>query len=324
MAWHGLTEVREDLTLANCWLARWDIAPEKLTLPDGTETPFRILRSIPTEGSNDTDTGAIGAPFDPETYKPVSNRKLLAEVAEGVEGEDVRLASVGSLKGRTRVFLSFEMGLSYRAAGRDFRPFLNVGNSHDKSSPLWLNSSNDCTVCNNTFTLNLSLGGHIMGVRHTKLSAVKVGKFGAAIAVALKGHSDFKAEFERLGMEKCDADTARAFFAGTLGTPDAELSERTRNAIDRLVTLYRGGAGNGGRDWADVFSAATDFYTHEAANGAGDAAANWKNYLSSEFGSGKAKKLGVWEDVTNPAKRAARVAIGRRILGGGVTVSAQG
>ncbi len=323
MAWHGLTVVKDDLSLDNCWLNDWDVAPEKLLLPDGTETPFRVLRSVPTGKGTppDDDSGMIGIAYNPETYKPVSNAKFLAQLREGVEGEDVKLDSVGAICERTRIFASFEMGLAYRAAGREFRPFLNVGNSHDQSSPLWVNTSNTCTVCDNTFTLNMALGGTVYGVKHTKHSAPKMAKLGFAIAEMLKGHLTFKADFEALGMEACTVDAARAFFAGLLGTPGAQLSARTEGIVDRLVQLFRGGAGNNGRDWADVFSAVTDFYTHEAANGQGTPDAAWKNFLSSEFGAGKAKKSGVWAEITDAKKRAARVAVGKSILTEGVSIT---
>lgn len=322
MAWHGLTDVREDLSLDNCWLGKWDVKPEVLKVGD-EETPFRILRSFPTTTGEDADTdnGLVGKPFDPDTYKPFTNAAFLKQLREGVEGADLVLDSVGAICGRTRIFASFAMGLSYRAAGREFKPFLNVGNSHDQSSPLWVNTSNTCTVCNNTFTLNMALGGTIWGVKHTKHSAPKMRTLGVSVVAMLEGHKTFKTDFEALGLLSVTQDDARAFFVGLLGTPGSELSARTESAIDRLMQLFRGGAGNNGRDWADVFSAATDFYTHEAANGNGSQEANWKNFLSSEFGSGKEKKLGVWAEVTNEAKRKARIAIGKDILRGGVSVT---
>jgi hypothetical protein len=324
MAWHGLTDVKEDLSLDNCWLAKWDVKPEVLKVGD-EETPFRILRSFPNEewddDDADTDNGLVGKPFDPDTYKPFTNASFLKQLKEGTIGEDLKLDSIGAICERTRIFASFEMGLSYRAAGREFRPFLNVGNSHDQSSPLWVNTSNTCTVCNNTFTLNMSLGGTVWGVKHTKHSAPKMRTLGMSITAMLEGHTKFKAEFEALGMMPVSQNDARAFFVGLLGTPDAELSTRTENTVDRLMQLFRGGAGNHGRDWADLFSAVTDFYTHEAANGAGTPDANWKNFLSSEFGNGKKEKLGVWGEVTSEAKRNARIAIGRSILGGGAMVT---
>jgi len=86
------------------------------------------------------------------------------------------------------------------------------------------------------------------------------------------------------------------------------------NTIDRLVALFKTGAGNNGDDMADVFQGLTDYYTHEAASGKGDETANWKNFVSSEFGAGKTAKMESWNILTDAKLRKATIALGNKVL----------
>ncbi len=182
-AWHGLTVVREDLSLDNCILNKWDIESTRLLVPSGkmtiqneieipemVATPFSILKA------NDIQT-VIGTPYAPESYKPITNKSFLAMAKESLKDvEGVNLESAGSIMARGRVFLSFALPDIFRAAGRDFKAFLNFGNGHDRSSILWANTSNICTVCNNTFSANMAEMGKAMGLKlkHTKHSSLKL------------------------------------------------------------------------------------------------------------------------------------------------------
>jgi hypothetical protein len=308
MAWHGLTEVVEALALATCWLTEWDVLPQVLQV-NGNDTPFRVLTAT------DKPDLIIGQAYDPDSYKPVTNKRLLAQVATALEGEqDVALDSVVSIRNRCRVALSFELGQSYKAAGREFRGFLNIGNSHDKSSPLWVNTSNICTVCDNTFSMNMAAAGRIFGVKHTKMSEPKIGRLSDVLSAALELQKAFAANLDRLTLVKCNVDDCRALLAGWLGTPKSPLSTRSENVVERIVALYGKGAGNSGRDLADVFQAVTDYYTHEAASAAADAAAKWKNFVSSEYGNGAESKTEFWNVLLNADKRAALMGIGKDVL----------
>ena len=64
---------------------------------------------------------------------------------------------------------------------------------------------------------------------------------------------------------------------------EIEVSTRRENQVNRLTELFRTGKGNNGRDRSDVFGAVTDYYSHESAGGLENP---WKQFESSEFGSG--------------------------------------
>ncbi len=183
------------------------------------------------------------------------------------------------------------------------------------SSPLWVNTSNICTVCNNTFTANLADAGLIMSVKKTQFSDFKLADMGKAIAAMFKGQKAFAKTLGQLAGVACDEKTAREFFAGFLTpNPEAPLSTRASGNVDSLIQLFKSGAGNNGDDFSDVFQAATDFFTHSAASSQADAGAQWKNFVSSEFGAGKTAKMEAWSFLTDEKLRKGTIQIGRKVL----------
>lgn len=325
MAWHQLTDVKPDLSLDNCWLSTWDYRPERLRTESGAPTQFYRLgvtdEAIVTkdENGNLMDEAnfyplTIGTPYNSDSFKPLLNSKINDLLLRGTKGKDMLLASCGTVKARGRQFWSFQVGEKYSAGGRDFLPFYNIGNGNDKSSPLWQNISNTCTVCNNTFQQNMLQAGLIMEVKKTKYSDLQIGDFSAAMKAMLTGQQTFAKEFDALAMTKISEDDARAFFAGFAADPEKAMGTRSINTVERLLQLFKGGAGNEGKNLADVFSAITDFYTHEAASGKGDMEANWKNFVSSEFGSSRNKKQEAWIILNTPKTFKGLVGIGRKIV----------
>lgn len=304
MGWHGKTDVKPELAIGNCWLKDWDYVPRKLQM-DGKDLPFAAL------GVTDVPDLIVGEPYTPKTFKPITNAKLLELLDKAIGDKDMPLASCGTIQSRGKQFLSFETGAIYTAGGREFKAYFNVGNGNDKSCPLWQNISRTCTVCFNTFTQNLLGGGLIMEVKKTQFSEFKLADFGKAAKAMLAGEREFQAQFESLALTPVTLDDARAFFAGflSIGKNKDEMSTRAENTVERLLQLFRGGAGNNGENWADAFSAITDFYSHESA---GENV--WKNFVSSEFGAALSKKQFAWAVVCVENSRNATIAAGRKLL----------
>ena len=161
--WHGLNIVREEITLADNCLRKWDLVPTPLYFADGTPAfseeneDGKVSPQWTLARCTDKPSLQIGAPYNPATFRPISNSEFLKLVEDSIAGTDHKIVSVGSVRNRGRVFLSVELkGMEkFKAGGREFSAFLNFGNGHDKSSVLWLNTSNTCTVCDNTFSMNL-------------------------------------------------------------------------------------------------------------------------------------------------------------------------
>jgi hypothetical protein len=312
-AWHGLSEVKPELTLEDNWLTGWEIAPEPLFFKGEVESGFSILQCT------DKPEIRIGAPYNPLTFKPIGNADFLQLLRDSIGGTSHKIVSVGSVRNRGRVFLTIELnGMEkFKAAGRECSGFLNFGNGHDKSSVLWVNTSNVCTVCDNTFGMNLfqaenkaqdSKDDLNIRQRHTKNASLKLPEIGKLIDKAVGVQGEFAVAMDSLALQAVTVDKARDIFAGFIGRnvkleiaeENGGLSTRAGNTVDRLEQLFRGGAGNRGENMADVFSAVSDYYTHESSGGDNLA----KQIVSSEFANGAAwrAKTDFW-NVTNDTER---------------------
>ena len=110
---------------------------------------------------------------------------------------------------------------------------------------------------------------------------------------------------ESLANQTVTADNVREIFTGFVAPVDAEkLSTRAENTVDRLVSLFNGGAGNNGRNMADAFSAVTDYYTHESSGGENKE----KQFLSSEYGAGAQRKAEFFSLVSKGGDRLVNIA----------------
>ncbi len=316
MAWHGLTLVNPNLTLENCHLNGWDYVPEVVKIgANNVPTRFRMLgvsdgAMVPLNPDNEVSELnplvplIIGDSYDVNTFKPILHKRIIPLLIKATEGKDLFLASCGSIKNRGRHYWSFQLGEQYRSGGRDFTPFLNIGNGNDQSSPLWQNTSNTCTVCNNTFQLNSLGAGLIMEVKKTKFSELALGDFSQAMKAILAGQREFAQMFDALATTAVTEEAARQFLAGFFAkAANQPLSAQAVNNIDFVIELFKTGDGNEGKTLADLFSGLTDFYTHFSASGKKDEGAKWKNFVSSEFGAGKDAKQKAWTAINVDSQR---------------------
>lgn len=315
MGWHKLTEVQEVITLDDNWLRKWDIVPavlSKRTMRAGSsvveETKWRVLECP------DVPDLEIGSAYNSETFRPITNAEFLKLVGDSIAGTDHKIASVGSVRNRGRVFLSIELvgKEKFTAAGRPFSAYLNFGNGHDKSSVLWANTSNTCTVCDNTFSFNLFAVENAkteqtelaIRQRHTPNAVLRFPEIAKLIDKAVGVQAEFAKAFDSLAQQPCDTNTARQLFAGHIGreltTPKAiegGLTTRGVHKVGRLTELFLTGRGNHGKDMSDVVSAVSDYYTHESVRG-GDMA---RQFASSEYESGASLKREFLNIMTAPA-----------------------
>lgn len=311
-AWHGLTEVRDQLTLTDNWLAQWDVVPEVLSrrvltpgnIPAYEDTKWRVL------GCSDVPELEIGAVYNSETFRPITNAEFLKLVSDSIAGTGHKIVSVGSVRNRGRVFLSLELKgkEKFTAAGREFSAYLNFGNGHDKSSVLWANTSNTCTVCDNTFSCNLfavenarkDQADFAIRQRHTINAAFRFPAIAALIDKAIGVQAEFALAFDTLASVQVTTVTAREIFAGHIGRDIAPaaiengLTVRGLQKVNRLTELFQTGAGNRGENLADAVSAVTDYYTHESVRGGNKA----RQFASSEYETGSQEKRDFFKTVT--------------------------
>lgn len=299
-AWHGLTIVRKKLDLDHNCLTEWDIVPAEVFLKMPDEKKPNILLPFKQLICTDKPDLLIGQPYNPDTYHPITNEQFLKMVHDAISGTGHKVVSIGSVRNRGRIFISVEVkGLSeFKAGGRTFEPYLNFGNGHDKSSVLWVNLSEICTVCDNTFSFNLHKvedkqgnGGLSLEQRHTKNVEAKLPEISKLVDQAVGVQREFAEAFESLTKKKVTVKTAERIYAGFIAMPQAEeLSTRSRNIVSRLTDLFQTGAGNKGENRADLFQGATQYYTHENSGGKRLS----RQYFSSEFGTGAQRKHEFW------------------------------
>lgn len=328
-AWHGLTVVQSVIHLVSCWLAKWDVIKLPMMEPDGSQSEFcRIV-------CTDDNKIRIGNPVHCDSYGLVTNADFLRVINEAIrEIPGAVVASVGSVCGRSRIFVSIKLEelAEFKAAGRTFVPYLNFLSSHDMSAPFAVNTSNICTVCNNTFGMNLaSVGRQYSGLK----AAEQASREAKAVRVVLKHTKNvmdrlnnvpeivdgfhgaqmlFKLKMDEIAKQSIGLDDANALFAGFLADKPEDLKEkmstRRANQVSRLVELFRNGAGNEGKNRADWFSAATDYYSHENAGGDD----RMRQFVSSEYGSGQTAKERAWRLVTDDKAVTATLARGKAVL----------
>ena len=298
MGWHNLTQINEVLDLKNNWLTKWDIQEVGLQTAEGVEVPFKILT-----GTDDQEV--IGKPFA-GTYTPVTNKAFLDMIGEAISGvKGAVVESVGSVNNRGRVFVSISIkGMDKYVIGeRKFYDYLSFGNSHDQSSAVWVNGSNTCVVCNNTFIYNLNSTGSEVRcrVKHSKDISMRLDNIVEIVDAYAGQQSKWKAEFERLMQEPMKEDQARNFYAGFLLRNDnpehniRELGPKTLTKVERLTELFVNGRGNNGDDRADCFQGGTEFYTHFSSRNEGKNIQ--RQVFSSDFGLAKAAKTRLWNSI---------------------------
>ena len=310
MGWHGLTQINENLDLKNNWLTKWDIQEVGLQTNAGVEVPFKILT-----GTDDQEV--IGKPFA-GTYTPVSNKAFLDMVGEAISGvKGSVVESVGSVNNRGRVFVSLSIkGMDkFKVGDREFLDYLNFGNGHDQTSAVWANASNTCTVCDNTFSMNLNGEQEVkIKVKHSKDVVARLENISEVIDAYAGTQAKFKAEFERLLNEPIKVDAARNLFAGWMIRSNSEeghdLGPKTLTKVNRVTELFKFGNGNTGSNRADAFSAVTDYYTHESTRNAGRNVQ--RQLFSSDYGLGRMAKTDFWNVIRNDDRVNTYVANGKK------------
>lgn len=312
MGWHGLTEIKADLDLKDNWLTKWDIQEVELQTTAGVEVPFKILTAT-------DDNEFIGKPFA-GTYTPVNNKAFLDMIGEAISGvKGAIVESVGSVNNRGRVFVSISIkGMEkFKVGDRVFHDYLNFGNGHDQTAAVWANASNICTVCDNTFSMNLNGEQDIKcKVKHSKDVVARLDNIVEIIDAYAGTQAKFKAEFERLLNEPMKADKARNLFAGWMIRSNSDegndLGPKTLTKVNRLTELFESGRGNTGSNRADAFSAVTDYYTHESTRNGGRNVA--RQVFSSDFGLGRMAKTSFWNTIRSDDSVNAYVANGKKAL----------
>jgi hypothetical protein len=234
---------------------------------------------------------------------------------KALEGTQHTLVSIGTVCNRAKRFATFDLASlsKYKAGGREFQPYLNAMDFLDKSGQIAWNLSQTCIVCDNTFSA-ANIQADTQRARHTKNVMAKVDGFSRAIEEAVGVTQEFALAFESLASQPITQAQARNVYAGFVGINETEkLATRSLNVVDELTSLFSRGRGNRGESVADLFSGATDFYTHSSVGGNRITRAQHQ-FESSEFGVGATRKQDFWGIVNDGAALEQTGAHGAKLL----------
>lgn len=297
-AWHGQTVVVETVTRE-------------------TAFPFEIER-LPLLMANDTplpgwsyfrcsDDGLpAGVPVS-DTYVAIGNERFWEIVQNAVGGAGAIIESAGTIFDRARRFITVKLNTEadeFKVGERDFKNRFSLLDSIDGSTNLYGVNSSTCVVCANTF--QMVMGDHSgefrFKLRHSKNLVPAIENMEKAIDSFVGVAAQFKHALEQANSIPLETPDARALFAGWVAK-DAGLSSRAYNTVGRLTELFKSGAGNRGETLLDAFSAVTDFYSHESSGGNDQPGFRVKQNLSSEFGSGRNKKIDFFSNLFTAKKK---------------------
>ncbi len=279
MAWHGKTNVVENITRENCGIL-YPVSMQELHLASGTLLPDHRIMVAHDDGL------PIGNPVRGR-YEAITNTQIWDAVECALSGKGYTLESVGTIADRSKGFISIKLGDSFEAAGRETNSCLNVLWGHGGVMPVIAKTSFTVVVCENTFNLSLGQKGDFkFKIRHVGDVLASLDNMEAAIDGHFRTQNDFTRALDKMANQPMEQEQAKQFFAGFI-CEDGKIATRSRNQIEELDRLFRRGAGNSGENRADAFNAVTDLFTH---GGSGSQKDPWSQFESSEAGSGATKK----------------------------------
>lgn len=169
----------------------------------------------------------------------------------------------------------------FRLGDREFKDFITILDSYDRSTALQARYSNITVVCANTFAANMQSGTQVGKAKHTQMIEMNIGR----LIDAIDGFVGTSAAFEAMLTESynmsCSRDEARAWVAGIETRNSDRLTNGMLQKSARIMELFEVGKGNEGRNRLDIFSALTDFHSNESTNRKGEGAQRY----TSEWGS---------------------------------------
>ena len=277
--WHGLgTVVADALTAPDALrLAKldWEVLQESVFDGDMDEIGDYVL-------NRRSDTREVLAVVN-RGWTPVQNDRLL-EIAEALVQTDVGdyrpvIETAGSLRGGRIVWALVRVG-ERKFADSEHHSYLLLSNSHDGSRAVRGTLTDVRVVCKNTMRL-AETGGSRLYVSHTRGVEARLNTAIETLGWANDATRSTFAIYEALATTPVTLDRARAGFRSLMGGDD--ISKRGAQNVDRMVDLFRTGAGNSGRNAFDFVNAVTDWADHDK-NYREDEGTAERRFLSSNFG----------------------------------------
>lgn len=303
-------------------LARFEYVPTQLALPGVKSRMSRY--SILTCSDNGYQ---VGKPFAGDyrnakgqlvrgSYSLLNNSDFIGiveTICKALDGMGLkwRVTTTGTLQERERSFITIQIlepdKTTLKIGNREFQAFLNCLNSIPSNSGCTVTFANNsfCVCCRNTFAHCLQDKGgaklHV-AIKHTKGMKIALADVPVIVNAYFDNNAKLFANLKAFQAFPVSLEQAEQYFAAYIGndgtklgkgelpeslTDKTDLSTRAFNMVARLKELFVTGKGNGDNNMLALFSAVTDYYTHESA---GETEDTTKQFESSEHGSGATNK----------------------------------
>jgi hypothetical protein len=279
-AWHRLTKVFPVINRENSMPFEVRETPICYKVPGGPFEQERIIEDPDWKILLATDDNLpVGDPYG-STYHPTSIDGFWKVIEQGMGETPYEVISAGTTDNRGKVFATIKVTEGFRIKDREFKDYVNILDSFDKSCALTACYSTICTVCANTFAANLQSGNVLGKAKHTALIDVNIQRVIDAIDSFVGTSAYFQHLLTNADETPCSRDEARAWITGLECRNTGNLTNGIRQRTARIIELFDGGKGNSGRTRLDAFQGLTEFYSHESSR-------NSDNQLyQSEWGTG--------------------------------------
>ena len=292
-AWHHKTTIVDPVTRENSM--PWEVIESTIFYKVQKINGYGLVEDILIEDPEfktllaSDDFLPVGQPYG-KSYCPTSIEMFWKIIEQGMGDTPYQIISAGTVDNRQKVFASIKVSDGFRVGDREFKDYITLLDSFDKSTSLQARYSNVCVVCANTFAANMASGQQIGKAKHTIMIELNIKRLIDAIDQFAGTSRTFQALLEEAYATPCPRDEARAWITGIEGRNNDALTNGMKQKTARMIELFDGGLGNSGRTRLDAFSALTDFHSHESTNRKGEDS----QYLSSEWGtSAQVKTLAV-------------------------------
>jgi hypothetical protein len=292
-AWHGLTTIVDPVTRENSM--PFEVVESPIYYQVKQPDEFGIIRDVFVQDPEfktllaSDDFKPVGQPYG-SSYCPTSIEMFWKVLEKGMGDTPYQIISAGTVDNRQKVFASLKVSDGFRIGDREFKDYITLIDSFDKSTSLTAKYTNVCVVCANTFAAAMAAGQVIGKAKHTMMIEVNAGRLIDAIDAFVGTSAHFRGLLQEAYETPCSRDEARAWITGIEGRNADALTNGLKQKTARMVELFEIGRGNAGRTRLDAFSALTDFHSNESTNRKGDNA----QYMTSEWGaSAQVKTLAV-------------------------------
>jgi hypothetical protein len=205
------------------------------------------------------------------TYRVIDNRHVIKCMKDSFKDLGVKIATVGTLEGTKKLFISVDIGGSEMIINKDrFKAYVNFITSHDGTLGMTAFDSVIRIVCMNTLIISRQAAGDVnFSIYHTKNSEIALSNLPELFKAILKGRAELTEVMKYLESNKCSENEALGIAAGffCMETHSEKLSTRAMNDAQGIAGLFSHGVGNKGETLYDLANGATEYYTSGQGTG---------------------------------------------------------